>query len=72
MRNRSINFFNKADTKEKKEAWHEVIEWYASFLAPEYRILNCNSDIEIILKETDMNEILILRDNHVYEKTQKI
>jgi len=39
MRNRAITFKSRSETKEKEEAWDEVISWFDSFLKPEYRIL---------------------------------
>lgn len=39
MRNRAVDFRDKATSLPEKNAWNKVIDWCNSFLRPEFRII---------------------------------
>lgn len=57
MRRRAITFMDEANTKEKREAWTDVVRWFDSFFKPKDRCLSSTGCICLTHKDKDVNKI---------------
>lgn len=55
--NRAITFREEANTKEKYEAWNEVVTWLESFYDQRNRCLSKNGVICSTIKNKDVDQI---------------
>jgi len=55
--NRAITFRDEANTKEKREAWDEVVTWLESFYGQHNRCLSKNGVICTTIKNKDVEKI---------------
>ena len=59
LRARAMTFRDEANTKEKREAWADVVRWFDSFFKPEDRCLSHTRCICLNHKDKDINKIKI-------------
>lgn len=59
--NRAITFREEANTKEKHEAWDEVVNWLKSFYIDYPRCLSKNGVICSTMSNKDVNKIKIVK-----------
>ena len=57
MLNRAIDFRDRASSGAEKDAWNKVIDWYNSFLKPEYRAITRNGAIGLPFSISNFDEV---------------
>ena len=57
---RAITFREEANTKEKREAWNEIVTWLESFYSQHNRCLSKNGVICSTIKNKDVDKIDII------------
>lgn len=60
LRRRAITFRDEANTKEKRDAWTDVVNWFDSFFKPEDRCLSLKGIICLNHKNKDINKIKLI------------
>lgn len=55
--NRAITFREESNTKEKYDAWNDVVTWLESFYGCHNRILNKNGAICLKIRNKDVDKI---------------
>jgi len=60
LRTRAITFRDESNTKEKYNAWNEVVEWFDSFFKPEDRCISSTGCICLNHKDKDIKKIKLI------------